>query len=86
MGLVIISSSQSRAGNYTELEQTATLGAGGSVNVHRSPLNQGAAMEMDYTDFKTAAGGGSYRVIIAQNSTGRALNLDPPTSPLWPCS
>ena len=74
-GLVVASSSVSQAGNYTELEQTATLAAGGSVNVHRSPLNQGAAMEMDYTDFQTGAGGGSYRVTIAQNSTGRALNL-----------
>jgi len=75
MGFVLTSSSESQAGNYTELEQTATLGAGGSITVHRSPLNQGGAMEMDYTDFQTAAGAGSYRVTISQNSTGRALNL-----------
>jgi hypothetical protein len=71
---VFVFSHGATAGQFKRLN-TETLAVGAQISAHASPLNTGAAMEMDTYEFKTAAAGGSYRGRILTNSTGQTLNL-----------
>jgi hypothetical protein len=71
MGLV---STASQAGQFKTLS-TENLAVGGSLRVFSSPLNNGAAAEMEVYEFRSATAGGFYRCNIAQNNTGQSINL-----------
>jgi hypothetical protein len=63
------------AGQFKRLNGTAALPLNAQLAVHASPVNQGAAMEMDTYEFLSAPAGARYRARIISNGTGRTLNV-----------
>ena len=72
VGLLVSTSSE--AGQYKTLN-TESLAVNTTLRVQSTPLNTGAAAEMEVYEWRSAAGGGSYRCNIRANTTGRSLNL-----------
>jgi hypothetical protein len=63
------------AGQFKRLTGSNLLANGGSIQAYASPLNTGAAMEMDVYEFQTTPVFDSWRCFVNANNTGRALNV-----------
>jgi hypothetical protein len=70
--VVCLSTEPATGGQFKRLN-ASTLAAGAQITAFASPVNQGAAMEMDVYEYLSAAA--SYRCRILRNATGRTLNL-----------
>ena len=71
-GFITLADGDLGAGQFKRFNASG-LALGGQVYAWASPLNQGAAMEMDVYEYLSAAT--SYRCRILYNNTGRQLTL-----------
>ena len=63
------------AGQFKRLTGSNLLANGGVLRAVASPLNTGAAMEMDVYEFQTVNVLDGWRCFVDANTTGRALNV-----------
>jgi hypothetical protein len=63
------------AGQFKNLNNTATLAVGGTVRASSSPQNTGSAMELEAFEFLTTPEVSSWTCRILNNATGTPLNM-----------
>jgi hypothetical protein len=63
------------AGQFKRMTGSNLLANGGFIQAYASPLNTGAAMEMDVYEFQTTPVQDGWRCFVNANNTGRALNV-----------
>jgi hypothetical protein len=63
------------AGQFKRLTGSNLLANGGFIQAYASPLNTGAAMEIDVYEFQTTPLSDAWRCFVNANNTGRALNV-----------
>ncbi|HEX6739065.1 MAG TPA: hypothetical protein VF310_12370 [Vicinamibacteria bacterium] len=73
--MVALSSADAYAGQFKNLNNTATLAVNGLVRASSSPQNTGSAMELEAFEFLTTPEVSSWTCRVIANATGTPLNM-----------
>jgi hypothetical protein len=73
--VVLLSGADAFAGQFKNLNNTATLAVNGLVRASSSPQNTGSAMELEAFEFQTTPEVSSWTCRVIANATGTPINM-----------